>query len=41
MRRHDLDGFSLASGLLFLLVGAGYLVDAFTEVRVDARWSSR
>ncbi len=41
MRRHDLDVFSLVSGIVFLAAAAAFLVGAYTDLQVDARvaWS--
>lgn len=38
MSRHDRDSLSLMAGLLLLLVGALYLLDDLTTVRVDGDW---
>ena len=38
MQRHDRDDTSLVAGLLFLALGAAYLLDAVTGISIDARW---
>jgi hypothetical protein len=38
VRRHELDVFSLIVGLMFVLIGAGYLLGALTDVRLDPGW---
>lgn len=38
MKRHELDVVSLVSGVVFLLVSVGYLVEAGTEHDVDLGW---
>jgi hypothetical protein len=38
MARHELDLLSLLSGLFFTLVAFGFLLDAATDVRVEAEW---
>ena len=37
MRRHELDAVSLLGGLLFVMVGALYLVEGLTDVDLNAR----
>ncbi len=38
MSRHDRDSLSLMAGLVLLLVGALYLLDDLSSVRVDGEW---
>lgn len=38
MRRHDVDVLSLMAGLLFMLMGLGWLLDAADAFRVDWEW---
>jgi O-antigen/teichoic acid export membrane protein len=38
MKRHGMDPLTLVSGLLFLMVGAAYLIAELTDSEVDARW---
>ena len=38
MRRHDLDWASLAAGLVFLGVAAGYLLAATIDVTITPGW---
>lgn len=38
MRAHDTDWFSLISGAVFLLIGAGAIVSAETGLWLDGRW---
>jgi hypothetical protein len=38
VRRHELDVFSLVTGLVFVLVAAGHLLDESSQVDFDGRW---
>lgn len=38
MRRHDLDVFSLVTGLVFVAVAIGHLLDETSDVSFDGRW---
>ena len=38
MRRHELDVFSLVTGLLFVAVAAGHLLDESSQLDFDGRW---
>ena len=38
MRRHELDVFSLVTGLLFVAVAVGHLLDETSDVTFDGRW---
>ena len=37
--RHDRDELSLMSGLLLVLIAAGYLLNDLTSIEVDGRWA--
>ena len=37
MHRHELDAVALLGGLLFVMIGALYLVDGLTDVPLNAR----
>jgi hypothetical protein len=38
VRRHDLDVFSLVTGLVFVAVAAGHLLDESSQMDFDGRW---
>lgn len=38
MRRHELDVFSLVTGLVFVAVAAGHLLDESSQLDFDGRW---
>ena len=38
MRRHELDVFSLVTGLVFVAVAAGHLLDESSQMDFDGRW---
>ncbi len=38
MRRHDTDYFSLAAGLLFVLLGLMFAVSTLADWTIDGRW---
>ncbi len=38
MRRHELDVFSLITGLVFVAVATGNLLDETSDVSFDGRW---
>lgn len=38
MRRHELDVFSLVTGLVFVVVAAGHILDEASQVDFDGRW---
>jgi hypothetical protein len=38
VRRHELDVFSLVTGLLFVAVAAGHLLDESSQLEFDGRW---
>ncbi len=38
MRRHELDVFSLITGLVFVAVAAGHILDEAGDVSFDGRW---
>jgi hypothetical protein len=38
VRRHDLDVFSLVTGLVFVAVAAGHLLDESSQLDFDGRW---
>ena len=38
MRRHDTDYFSLAAGLLFVLLGLMFAVSTLADWNIDGRW---
>ncbi len=38
MRRHELDVFSLITGLVFVAVATGNLLDETSDVTFDGRW---
>jgi hypothetical protein len=40
VRRHEVDVFSLLAGVVFAVIGAGYLLGALTDVRLDPEWAA-
>jgi hypothetical protein len=38
VRRHELDVFSLVTGLVFVAVAAGHLLDESSQLDFDGRW---
>jgi hypothetical protein len=38
VRRHELDVFSLVTGLVFVAVAAGHLLDESSQMDFDGRW---
>lgn len=38
MRRHEVDVFSLVTGLVFVAVAAGHLLDVGTDLDFNGRW---
>jgi hypothetical protein len=38
VRRHELDLTSLVSGVIFMGIGAAFLVDLVVDVALDPRW---
>jgi len=38
VRRHDLDVFSLVTGLVFVAVAVGHLLDESSQLDFDGRW---
>lgn len=38
MRRHDLDLFSLVTGLVFVGIAFGHILDVASDVDFDGRW---
>jgi hypothetical protein len=38
VRRHDLDVFSLVTGLVFVAVAVGHILDESSQLEFDGRW---
>jgi hypothetical protein len=38
VRRHDLDVFSLVTGLVFVAVAVGHILDEASQLEFDGRW---